>query len=1178
MALFSRKDKTADIVKGVVEELTKAGAPMAAMMQAGQLQGSPVQTGVPVMAQQVVAATPLARPQSQFGAAFNPGTPLFPGAIDPVNPVTGRAEPRITQYQVAENLMITQEPAPFERLNWAARSVDIIARCITVRIDDITKMGWSFEVSDDAIAEIMAEENCSHAKAANIARDKYGKQIAEMTEAWANPFPLEYKNWRAWIAQAMWDYLVYDEVVVYPNYNLGGKCFGFDIIDPSTIKILRDDKGRVPSYPLPAYQQILWGYPRGEFTASPLNEVNAQFNAPEQKGPVRPSDSLSVFIGHPQTKHLYGFSPTEQALPFSDLYVNRQEWLLAEYKAGSTPAMFLETDSALELWQMADNDRILNDYYSGMTQNRQQIRSLPGGAKVVQTMQVDEKYKSEYDEFIAKRIAAIFGVAPSQVGVVARAGLGGGKGAADGEMQSAETVSTKPTINFIVDMVNNLSRQHLGMDENITFNITDDTSSTDQLNRYKALSTALNSGMLTENDVRGELGMPLFDMPEADEPFILTAAGPTFLKGQLETNSSGETVGQTGPSSDTQANPGKDEQANTGKENPEAVSESSPKETPVEAKSAFIDEMRDFAQFVKSRNKRGNWRAFDFVTVEEEMAEKLNEQAYFIVKGARPMPEKLATWAIEFAERQITDTPKGLVTKEYNPDQPRDYRGRWGEGDASANVQDWQIASGSEGDTSQYKAAQDWMTSNVTSVSALNSWDNKTGDPLYYGTGSQNIPDSVQATLNDYTQGGYAETNEALRDAGIDVMGQEFERFSLGDSAQQMQGLIDSSTTSSDVTVFRGMGADAVSGLSVGDTFVDNAFVSTSMLSGIAENFAGKSDGGIVAQIFVPSGSSAVGIASSELELLLGSNSQFRVDSINADTGAYNMTYLGRADLSSNKAASLSSMNIRRQKPKTDAPKFMWYKGDVKVTAKTKSSLPDVVKKDTGHEDRITYLANKHKKAIQVALAGSVVGVSTAIDHAVKLGETLDATAAAKQAVDAYINFNSTDSVNALKSLYTVAMQEGSQREAANVGADAILGERSQQLIQRAGYTIKGINDTTQNRIYTAIRDGVANGDAHMTIVSAVNDIINDPARALIIAETETNRGYQLAAQDVASANGATGFDWITDADPCPECEELATANPHDISELTPPDHPSCKCNAMFIYPSDNGSSDSTGD
>jgi len=663
VALFSRKDKTAEIVKGVVDELTKAGT-IASAMQSGQLNGTPVQTPIPNLAQQVISATPLPRPMSQFGAAFNPGTPLFPGAIDQVNPITGRAEPRVTQYQVAENLMISQEPAPFGRLEWAARNVDIISRCITIRIDDITKMEWSFEVSDDAIAEIMAEENCSHAKASNIARDKHGKQIAEMTEFWSNPFPLEYKNWRAFIAQLMWDYLVYDEVVLYPNYNLGGKCFGFDIIDPSTIKILRDDKGRVPSFPMPAYQQILFGYPRGEFTASPLNEVNAQFNSQEQRGPVRPSDSLNVFIGHPQTKMLYGFSAVEQCLQFTDLYTNRQEWLLAEYKAGSTPAMFLETDSALELWQLADNDRILNDHYSGMTQNRQQIRSLPGGAKVVQTKQIDEKYKSDYDEFIAKRIAAIFGVMPSQVGVVARAGLGGGKGAAEGESQSAETVSTKPTINFIIDMVNTLSRQHLGMDGNLTFNITDDTSSSDQLQRYKALSTAVNAGMLTLNDTRGELGMPLFDDESADEPFVLTANGPVFFKGQLEVDNTGETTGQTGPSSE-QTNTDQNDQS----KNPQGKSTETPKATPevsvkpVEAKSVQAEELREFARFIKSRNKTGKWRAFDFVTFEEELADKLNNDAYFLVKGTVPLPENVLGWAEDIVKAQITDTPKGLVTK-----------------------------------------------------------------------------------------------------------------------------------------------------------------------------------------------------------------------------------------------------------------------------------------------------------------------------------------------------------------------------------------------------------------------------------------------------------------------------------------------------------------------------------
>ena len=840
-----------------MDELNKAGAPMAMAMQSGQLQGSPVQTGVPVMAQQVVAATPLSRPMSAFGAAFNPGTPLFPGAIDPVNPVTGRAEPRITQYQVAENLMITQEPAPFGKLEWAARNVDIISRCITIRIDDITKMAWSFEISDDAVSEIMAEENCSHAKASTIARDKYADQVAKMTEAFANPFPLEYKNWRSWISQAMWDYLVYDEVVVYPNYNLGGECFGFDLIDPSTIKILRDDKGRVPQWPLPGFQQILWGYPRGEFTASPLNEVNAQFNSLEQRGPVRPSDSLNVFIGHPQTKMLYGFSAVEQCLQYTDLYVNRQEWLLAEYKAGSTPAMFLETDSALELWQLADNDRILNDYYSGMTQNRQQIRSLPGGAKVVQTNQIDEKYKSDYDEFIAKRIAAIFGVAPSQVGVVSRAGLGGGKGAHDGESETAETVSTKPTINFIVDMVNTLCRQHLGMDESITFSLTDDTSSSDQMNRYKALSTAVNAGMLTLNDSRGELGMPLFDSAEADEPFVLTSTGPVFFNGQLSVDTSGETIGQTGPSSEEANTPSVSQE-----KEPQSVSQASTgegKTSPVVVEAKAIE-----AKAFKKFSEKPRSREFNF---EHHTAEE-----------------------VEILKAQISDNTKGLLTK---------------------------------------------------------------GKPH---------------------------------------------------------------------------------------------------------------------------------------------------------------------------------------------PKLK----------------------------QVQAMAKKHKPGITAALAASIVGVGEAITHAIDSSEMLDIPIAAKQAVDAYINFNAKDSIRILVNVY----QDGaSLGEGAN--AAPLVGGKVQQLIERAGVTIKGINDTTQNRIYTAIKDGITNGDNHQTISDAVNEIIDDPARAEIIAATETNRAYNLANLDTASENGAIGFNWITEPTACIECLTLESANPHDISELPPPEHPNCMCWTEDVYPD---KTDSTGE
>lgn len=218
----------------------------------------------------------------------------------------------------------------------------------------------------------------------------------------------------------------------------------------------------------------------------------------------------------------------------------------------------------------------------------------------------------------------------------------------------------------------------------------------------------------------------------------------------------------------------------------------------------------------------------------------------------------------------------------------------------------------------------------------------------------------------------------------------------------------------------------------------------------------------------------------------------------------------------------------------------------------------------------IIALAKKHKATIAAALAGSIFGVNKAIEEAIASSATLDAAVAAQMAVDAHINFDSKKSIRMLVNVY----QDGSSL---GQGADpsAIVGPRVQQLIDRAGITIKNIDDTTQNRIYTAIRDGVTNGDNHQTISDAVNEIIDDPDRAEIIAATETNRAYNLANLDTAAENGAIGFNWITEPTACIECLTLESANPHDISELPPPEHPNCMCWTEDVYPD---TTDSTGE
>ena len=664
MALFSRKDRKADIDKYITEAVEKAaqslmGTPM--YNNAGYANVIPAQpTGGQGLAQQSGwEAVALPRPGDAFGSMLGPAAPLLPSPIDPVSAISGRAEPRKFQYQVAYNLNLTQQEVPWSVLRSLAEQCDIISRAITIRTSDISKMEWSFTLSPDAIQRIMTEQNVSHAKAAKIGREKFGEKIDELTAFWRNPYPQSDKGWNQWITESAWNILTFDGWAIYPKYNLGGKVIGFDLIDPSTIKVLLDDRGDTPRPPAPAYQQILWGFPRGEFTASPDSDVNGEYYTGVNSDASYKTDQLSYFIQNRRTYSVYGFSAVEQAIPAATLYLERQRWMIEDFQAGTMPMTFMKTDSTeLNHLKLAEFERVFNDKLVGSSEERHKVKVLPKGFDPIVAPSMSERYKPEYDEFIIKRIASIFGVAPGQLGVIARAGLGGGKGAHDGEEQSAETVSSRPMENYIVECINSLCRRYLDMDTNLTFNLNYDTSSENEETQAKAYQTALSSGTMTLNDIRGEMGQPLYDMPEADEPFIMTSQGPVFLKGQLSVSTSGETIGQP---SETNPQGAQEAQPQVGQEVPQKDNGQSQEDKTglVAPQNQTAPEMTDVlgqksaeakAYKVFSRKPRG--REFEFVFhTPEEVA---------VLKGITAEPKA-----------QITDNPKGSsLTKRKSSDLP----------------------------------------------------------------------------------------------------------------------------------------------------------------------------------------------------------------------------------------------------------------------------------------------------------------------------------------------------------------------------------------------------------------------------------------------------------------------------------------------------------------------------
>jgi len=73
--------------------------------------------------------------------------------------------------------------------------------------------------------------------------------------------------------------------------------------------------------------------------------------------------------------------------------------------------------------------------------------------------------------------------------------------------------------------------------------------------------------------------------------------------------------------------------------------------------------------------------------------------------------------------------------------------------------------------------------------------------------------------------------------------------------------------------------------------------------------------------------------------------------------------------------------------------------------------------------------------------------------------------------------------------------------------------------------------------------------------------LANAVTRADVIAATEANRAFNIAAVDAYQAGGATGWNWETEPDACEECLAQEDQNPHSFDESADlPAHPNCMC------------------
>ena len=599
------------IAKRVAEEINKApslpaGAGVMSEQQMRQVAGIAQQ-------QYGSVSTPLPRNNTYSNVPFAPGLPLIPSALNPVNTDTGRPDPRRWEYQVAQNINVNDTRLiPFKTLRAAADQIDILRRCIEVRKAKLTGLDWDIVLSESASEKIIAESGGNHLRAMAEAREKFAPEIARMRSFWETPDPQNGLAFVDWLSMAIEEIDVLDAWAIWPQMTVGGEIRGLQILDGSTIKPLIDDRGMrpMPEYG-PAFQQILYGFPRSEFSATIDDEAaDGEYT----------SDELAYFVRNRRSNTVYGLGPVERSLPLADIYLRRQQWIRSEFTDGTMPKSYLELPESAVMSpdQIRAYENIYNDDLSGQTGQRNRLRILVPGGKLNFEEGYSDKFSDAMDNYLIASITGHFGVLPSEIGFNGSGSLGA-SGLQEGEAEAGDMIGIIPTANWISQMLSALSYRWLNMPRELEFrlapserNNTQEAAMRDEIRK--------RSGGMTVNESRAEQGLPLIDTPEADMPMLITGASVYVFTPEGLVNA-GTPLDQFGVELDEEP-VGVDTQAQpvptNGEEQPQ---------TPDEAPSNDLndDSIEEVKKFIRWVRKGNPTRPFEFKALEPTYADVLNK-------------------------------------------------------------------------------------------------------------------------------------------------------------------------------------------------------------------------------------------------------------------------------------------------------------------------------------------------------------------------------------------------------------------------------------------------------------------------------------------------------------------------------------------------------------------------
>jgi hypothetical protein len=455
----------------------------------------------PTVVQVRFGDTPMMAPGAGNAAAdwFGPLSPMKPAA-PPF--VTGRR----FDYQSGYNLQTRARPGElgFDQLRAFADAYDILRLVIETRKSQMSRLKWAILPRARPDAATMKEVQTDHL-------NPICKQITDFLRR-----PDRRLFWNDWLRMALEDLFVLDAPAIWKRRNRAGQLYALEIIDGATIKPIITEAGRQPERG-PAFQQILKGLPAVEYDSRDLMYL------PLNRRPHK----------------VYGYGPVEQIIMTVNIALKRQIWQLQHWTEGNLPQALIGVPESWTPEQISAFQTNFDDLHTGNMAERRRARFVPAAsAKSYTPTHNDSEMFGRGEEWLARVVCYAMGVDPTPfIQSVNRA-------TAESAAEEAIKDGIAPVQSWVKNLVDGVIIDEFGTNE-VEFVWQDDTIA-DPEKLTKVICLQVESGLISLNEARAELGKTPVDHAAFNVPMVKTGVGYVPVEPPAQADGLGNMMGPGG--------------------------------------------------------------------------------------------------------------------------------------------------------------------------------------------------------------------------------------------------------------------------------------------------------------------------------------------------------------------------------------------------------------------------------------------------------------------------------------------------------------------------------------------------------------------------------------------------------------------------------------------------------